>query len=164
VFIRLAIHGRRPEALAAACGLSVAARLVALTAVLGHRARDGIIQASIQRAKVISADGSVQFHRQFGDGLTDVAIVVHDLRHGKSLTQEVVAVLDRAPADRWARDLTETKRIPQLIQGHRNAVVDSPLCGRWNRPRGDFRSAPADDLVAIDGNEFVEYEHLGRRS
>ena len=99
--------GQEPEALAPACGLAIDARLIALTPVLGHRARDGIVQASVQRPKVVGADRCVQFHRQFGDGLTDIAIVVHDLRHGESLTQEVMSVLDRAPADLWARDLAE---------------------------------------------------------
>ena len=31
-----------------------------------------------RHAKVIRADGLVHFHRVLGDGLTDVAIIVHD--------------------------------------------------------------------------------------
>ena len=71
--------GEEPEPFGPACGFAVDARLIALTSVLGHRARDGIVQASVQRPKVVGADRRVQFHRQFGDGLTDIAIVVHDL-------------------------------------------------------------------------------------
>ena len=64
------------EALAPACGLSVDARLMSLTPVLGHGAGDGIVQASIQRPEVLGADRGVQFDRQFGDRLADVAVIV----------------------------------------------------------------------------------------
>jgi hypothetical protein len=100
--------GKAPKALAPACGLSINARLISLTAVLRHRACDGIIEASVQRPKIVGADGNVQFHRQFGDGLADVAIVVHDLPHREPLMQEVMAVLDRAVADLRARNQAET--------------------------------------------------------
>jgi hypothetical protein len=96
-----------PEALAPACELSINARLIMLAPVLGHRACDGIVQASVQRPKVVSADRCVQFHRQFGDGLTDIAIVVHNLRDGESLTQEFMTMLNRAPADLGACKLAE---------------------------------------------------------
>ena len=68
-----------PEALAPARGFSIEGGLILFTPVFGDRARDGIVKASVQRAKVIRADGRVHFHCQLGDGLTDVAIVVHDL-------------------------------------------------------------------------------------
>ena len=70
---------KEPEAFVPASGLSIDAGLRAFAPVLGDRARDGVVQAVVQRAKIIRADGRVQFHGQFGDGLTDVAIVVHDL-------------------------------------------------------------------------------------
>jgi hypothetical protein len=72
--------------------------LGSLAPVLGHRARDGIVQASVQYPKVFRADRCGQFDRQFGDGLTHVALVMHDLRDGEPLTQEVMSVPDRAPA------------------------------------------------------------------
>ena len=99
-------------------GLSIDAGLISLTAVLGHCARDGVIEESVQRPKVVGADRRVQFDRELGDGLTDVAIVVHHLRYGESLTQEIVSVLDRAPADLRARPLAEAERVSQLIQEH----------------------------------------------
>ena len=46
-------------------------------------------------------------------------------------------------------------------QEHRDAVIDLRFRGRWSGPRRDLRSPSADDLVAIDGNEFVEHAHLG---
>jgi hypothetical protein len=43
------------------------------------RARDGVVQASVQRAKIFHANGGVHFHRQVRDRLTDVAITVDNL-------------------------------------------------------------------------------------
>jgi hypothetical protein len=59
-----------PQALAPACRFSIDAGLGSLAPVLGHRARDGTIRASVQYPKVFGTDRCVQFHRQFGDGLT----------------------------------------------------------------------------------------------
>ena len=50
---------------------------------------------------------SLTFHRQFGDGLTDIATVVHNLRDGESLTQKFMTMLNRAPADLGACKLVE---------------------------------------------------------
>ena len=68
-------------------------------------------------------------------------------------------MLDRARADLRARNQAEAQGVLQLIQEHRDTVIDLRLHGRCSRPRGDLRSAPVDDFVAIDGNEFVEHEH-----
>ena len=43
--------GEEPEPLASACGLSIDAGLISFTSVLGHRAGDGIVKASVQRTK-----------------------------------------------------------------------------------------------------------------
>ena len=50
-----------PEAFAPACRLPIDAGLISFTPVLGHRAGDGIVQASVQRTKVVGADRRVQF-------------------------------------------------------------------------------------------------------
>ena len=71
--------GKEPEPLVLATALSVEGGLIAFAPVLGDRARDGVVEASVQQPKVLRADRRVRFHRQLGDGLTDVAIVVHDL-------------------------------------------------------------------------------------
>ena len=152
--------GEESEPFAPASGFAIDARLIAFTSVLGHRARDGIVQASIQRAKVAGADRCVQFHGEFGNGLTDIAIVVHHLRHGESLAQEVVSMLDRAPPDLRTRDFAEAERVPQLIQEHGDTVVDLRFSGRRNRPRGHLGPATPDDLIPIDSNEFVEHGTL----
>ena len=152
--------GEKSEPFGPACGFAIDARLIALTSVLGHRARDGIVQASVQRAEVVGADRCVHFHCEFGDGLTDIAIVMNHLRHGESLAQEIVSMLDRTPPDLRACDFAEAKRIPQLIEEHGDTVVDLRFSGRRNRPRGHLGPATPDDLIPIDSNEFVEHGTL----
>ena len=71
--------------------------------------------------------GASELHRQIGDGLTDVAVVVHDLRHGEALKQQVVPVQHRAVADLRARRQAEAQRVDQLIQEQRDAVIDLRL-------------------------------------
>jgi hypothetical protein len=39
--------------------------------------------------------GRAGFHRQFGNRLTDVAVVVHDLGNGETLARQVMAVQQR---------------------------------------------------------------------
>ena len=55
--------GQEPEPLAPARGLSIEGGLILFAPVLGDGARDGVVEASVQRAKVIRADGRVQFPR-----------------------------------------------------------------------------------------------------
>jgi hypothetical protein len=57
-----------------------------LARVLGNGRRNGIVQPPVQRAEILSADGCVRFRGQIGHGLAHVAIFMHDLRHGKTLT------------------------------------------------------------------------------
>jgi hypothetical protein len=90
---------QEPEALGPACGLSVDVGQRSFAPVLGDRARDGVVQVAIEQPKVLRADGRARFDGQLRDGLTDVAIVVDDLRHGEPLTQQVVPVQYRTPAD-----------------------------------------------------------------
>jgi hypothetical protein len=70
---------QEPRARAPTRRLSIEGRLILFASELGDGARDGLVEASVQCAKVIGADGRVLFHREIGDGLTHVAIVVHDL-------------------------------------------------------------------------------------
>ena len=70
---------QEPRALAPTRGFSIEGRLILFASELGDGARDGVVQASVQHAKVFGADRRVLFHRQLGDGLTHVAIIVHDL-------------------------------------------------------------------------------------
>jgi hypothetical protein len=92
-----------PETLARDGRLSIERDLIASTPILGDRAGDGVVQASVQHAKVFRADRRVHVQGEFGDRLTDVAVVMDDLRNGKPLLQQVMPVLDRAHADLEAR-------------------------------------------------------------
>ena len=53
--------------------------LITFLRVLSDGGCDGVVKGSVQQAEVIRADGRVQFHRHLGDGLTDVAVAMHDL-------------------------------------------------------------------------------------
>jgi hypothetical protein len=70
---------QEPEALAPARGLAIAGGLIPSAPELGDRPCDGIVKASVQHAKIIRADRKSELHRQVGDRLTDVAVIVHDL-------------------------------------------------------------------------------------
>ena len=135
---------------------------MALARVHRDGARDRFVEASVERAEVISADRRVRFERQFGDGLTDITIVVNDLRHRETLEQEIVAVLAGALVYvRAARSgsVAGTQGVDQLIQKDWDTVVDLGLA-RWrNRPRGDFCSTTLDNFIAVESDEFMQ--HIG---
>ena len=77
----------------------VQARLLAFALVHRDRARDRLVKASVERAEIFRADRRVRFHRQIGHRLTDVAIIVNDLRDREPLQEQVVSVLAGAPVD-----------------------------------------------------------------
>ena len=91
--------GEEPEPLVSVRDLSIDPRLIAPATVFGDGARDGVVQALVQHVKVGRADVRAPFHRQLRDGLADVAIVVHDLRYGEPLHQEIVAVKECGPGN-----------------------------------------------------------------
>jgi hypothetical protein len=80
------------EALIPARRLSVEGGLIATAPELGHGTCDGVIKASVEGSKIVGANGSVLFQGQFGDGLTDISVVMHDLRHREALEQKVMPV------------------------------------------------------------------------
>ena len=63
----------------------VRVRLLAFARVHRDGARDGLVEASVERAEVFRADRRVRLHGQLGNGLTDVTIIVNDLRDGEPL-------------------------------------------------------------------------------
>jgi len=146
-----------PEPFAPAGRLTFKCGLVAFAPVLGDRSGDRFVKAAIQYAKVVRADGRVRLHRQLGDGLTDVAIIVDHLRDGEALKQKVVTMLERGPANLRARVQAEAQGGDQLIQEHRHPVVDLTVGGRRHRSRGNLRPAPPDDLCAVDGDELMQH-------
>ena len=66
---------QKPCALAPTRGLSFEGRLILFASEFSDGARDGVVKASVQCAKVVGADGRVLFDCQLGDGLTHVAII-----------------------------------------------------------------------------------------
>jgi hypothetical protein len=65
--------GEQPEAFGSACRLAIAARRTSLTCVLGHRARDRIVAASVQRAILVGTDRCAQFNREGRWGVKSTA-------------------------------------------------------------------------------------------
>ena len=146
-----------PEALAPARRLALDRELIPLAPVLGDGAGDGVVEAAVQRTKVFRADRGVHLDGQFGDRLTDVAIVVHDLRHREPLQQQVMAMQDRAPAYLRTRSGAPLQGVHQLIEEDRDPVIDLRR-GRWrHRPRGHLPPASRDDFVAVGADELVEH-------
>jgi hypothetical protein len=134
--------------------------LVPFAPVLRDRAGDRDVQTAVEQPKVVRADRHVLFGSQLGDGLTDVAIVMHHLRQGQSLQLRVVAVQERTPVNLSAGRQAETDRRNQLIQKEGDAVVDFRVRRWWHRPRGHLGSAAQDDFVPVYGNEFTEHEAI----
>ena len=70
---------QEPEAFVPTRRLAVEGGLSAPEPELGDGARDSVVEAAVQRSKVVRAYWGVQFHSQAGYGLTDVSIVLDDL-------------------------------------------------------------------------------------
>ena len=73
------LMSEKSESRVLASGFSIERRLIASSAVLRDGARNGIVKASVQRAKIIDADRCALFHGQVCDRLAHVAIVMDDL-------------------------------------------------------------------------------------
>ncbi len=148
---------QEPQPLTSARVFAIESGLVGDASVFGDRVGDGVVQAAVQRTKVLGADWRVHFDRQLGDSLADVTIVVHDLRHGKPLKEQVMPVPDCALPHLWIRRQAEAQRIHQLGEEHGYPVIDLRLGGQRQQPRGHLPSTPPDDLFSVDSNEFVEH-------
>jgi hypothetical protein len=70
---------QEPETLAPPRGLAVERGLISPVPNCVTAPADGVVETSVQRAEVIRADAGVHLHGEAGDGLTDVAVVHHDL-------------------------------------------------------------------------------------
>ena len=77
----------------------VRVRLLAFARVHRDGARDGLVQASVEGPEVFRADRRVRLQGQVGNGLTDVTIIVNDLRDGEPLEEQIVSVLAGALVD-----------------------------------------------------------------
>lgn len=52
--------------------------LITLASELGHSIGDRIVEAPIESTELVDGDGSLLLGRQFGDRLTEVAVIVND--------------------------------------------------------------------------------------
>ena len=68
-----------PDALAVAWSADDCTEQRTLSSILGDCAGDGVVQAPVQYAEVPDTDWGALFHGELGDGLADVAIVMHHL-------------------------------------------------------------------------------------
>ena len=68
-----------PEAFVSARHFAFGLGLMSFAGVLGDRTRDGVVQASVQRAEIIGADRRMKLDGQLGNRLADVTIIVHHL-------------------------------------------------------------------------------------
>jgi hypothetical protein len=87
-----------PEALAFAPGVSIAVDSISFASVLGNGLVACLVKASVQPAELVRRNVLAHVHSQIDDGLADIGITVHDLRHRDSLREKVVPVQDRGPA------------------------------------------------------------------
>ena len=147
---------QKSKSLAPAIDLAIQGRLISLASILGDGARDGVVEAAVQHAKIIRRDGRIHFHGELRDRLAHVAIVVHDLRHREPLSQQVVPVLNRARGN-LGGPVTQTQCVHELLQEHGHSVIDLRLGRLRNRPRRHFVPASSDELVAVCANEFVQH-------
>ena len=148
---------QEPRALIPSRRLSIQRGLILFAAELRDGIGDRLINAPIKHATVIRSDGRLPFQREFDNGLTNVAIVMHDLRHGGPLTQPFMPVLHRAHGHVRTRDQMAAERVGKLVQKYWHAAIDFRVPEGWHRPCGDLRPAPPDDFLAVHGNEIVEH-------
>ncbi|MEJ8816073.1 hypothetical protein WKW77_33805 [Variovorax ureilyticus] len=67
-------------------------------AELGDCVGNGIVEATVQRAKFIDGERGIEFNGEVCDGLAEVALVVHHLVDGKAKLQQLLAVRSGAQA------------------------------------------------------------------
>ena len=65
---------------------------VPLEAELSHGIRNGVVKASVQGTKLVDAERRIALHRQVGNRLAKVPVVVNDLVDRKAQLQELLAV------------------------------------------------------------------------
>ncbi|MGO8999847.1 MAG: hypothetical protein ACLQVI_41505 [Polyangiaceae bacterium] len=137
-------------------------RLVAKPRVFRDGFGDGVVEAQVERMKILRADRRRELHGQLGDGLADVAVVVNYLGHRVAAVEERGAVRRGAAVHHVeARRGLASQRVDELVQEERDAGGELPLRGSRRESLGDLRSRPRDELVAVRENELDQ--HCERR-
>ena len=65
------------QALMECIGVSIRHQPVALIGEFRDRIGDGIVEAAIERSKLINLDRDIVLEGQIGDGLAQIAVIVH---------------------------------------------------------------------------------------
>jgi hypothetical protein len=144
----------------------------ALRGVVGHRALakprvlrdglgDGVVQAAVERMKLVHGDRRVEVVGQLRDDLADVAVVVNHLRDGVAATQERGAVRHGRGAGSCGRlDLGRrgAERFDEFIQEERHAALELVFGRLRSESLNDPRSRERNDFVSVGGDEFGEQE------
>ena len=105
--------------------------------------------AGVRQAEISAADGRRRLRGEWSDRRADVSIGVHHLRHAETLAQKVGPVQPCAADHVGTGGKAEAKRLDQLIEEQRHAVIDLDGRRQGNRPRRHLRAAPADDCLAV---------------
>ncbi|HEY3584394.1 MAG TPA: hypothetical protein VGL90_08445 [Casimicrobiaceae bacterium] len=105
----------KPKAFIELVHLLVRNDQVPLITEFRDRHGDGVVEAAVQRAELVDADGGVGFDCEISDGLAKITIVMNDLLDGEPALQEFAAVKGggfadlghdrRSSAAGWAGDL-----------------------------------------------------------
>jgi len=82
---------------------------------------------------------------------------VHDLGDREPLQQEVVAVLEGAFPDLRSGVQAEPQGFPELIEEYGDAMIYFRLGWRGHRPPRNLPPASTNDLVPVDGDEFIQH-------
>jgi hypothetical protein len=141
-----------------ALGLGPRERAVAKPRVLGDRVGDGVVETQVERVEFFRADGRIDFGRELGDGLTDVAVVVNDLGHRILEAEERRAVSRGRPVERLGRRWRRRpQRLDQLVEEHGDAALDLALGGLGRQSLRDLHARSRDELIAVGNYEFGKH-------
>jgi len=72
---------------------------ITLMGKFGHRIGDGVVEATIERPKLVDLDVRIELESEVGDRLAQVAVVVNDLVHGEAVQQQLPAMEGRGIAN-----------------------------------------------------------------
>jgi hypothetical protein len=112
--------------------------------VFRHRFRNGIVEAEIQRLKLVSADRRLLLNRQLRDHLANIPVPANDLPDGETHPKKVVTVPGGALADllvvHRVAGFGDAEGLPELIQKDGDAVPQLHVRRLRNLPGSDARS------------------------
>ena len=128
-----------------------------LAFVLRDRVGDRVVETLVEGAELVGADLGLALDGKLGDGLTGVAVVVDDLRDREAAAQEIVAVLTRAGGDLDLADELRTERVFELLEEHRDPVLELERGRAGRHPLGHPSAAPSDDLRSIFTHELIQH-------